>query len=139
MWVYCRIDYWRFHWIFSSNMTSLTPRQHKGSCSWNNGGSCDCEATSLTPLTVKKIIENIVENVAEYPHGRLALAVDLRDQLESLVTTLTTQHIKEKEEVLKEVLNGVPAIDHRMTHYDEDMLMVINHIKEIAKKHNITI
>lgn len=34
---------------------------------------------------IEEIIENIVAGVAEYPHGRLALAVDLREQLRTIL------------------------------------------------------
>ena len=54
---------------------------------------------------VEEIIENIVAGVAEYPHGRLALAVDLREQLRTTLTNLTQQYearMKQMVKLLKE-------------------------------------
>jgi hypothetical protein len=51
--------------------------------------------------TTEAVIQNICDGVTEYPHGRLALAVDLREQLRAFATTI-------RKETLEEMERGIP-------------------------------
>lgn len=97
--------------------------------------------TSPTPLTVEEIVERVCMYSNPETLEDVHYLAELSKVLREMLTTLTTQHTKEKEEIFREILAEQATFgsdDGNGSKY-EIYFVDVPDIKEIAKNHNITI